>query len=235
MKTLQRVLLGMAVGGALAAQTPAVPTPPEPPHLRRVFLMKYADPRHIADVLRVFGYSINADRDLLVGAVTAPADGMAAVEDAIKRLDVPAASPKDVDLVAYMVVASEQPSTGPGLPADLQPVATELKKIFPFKSFHLLDSILLRTQPGYRATANGIASGGTPYSFAVVPSSVTEDPKGALIRLDHLDLSLRLPGDHEASIRTEISVREGQRVVVGRSNMGADQALILVVTAKIAE
>jgi hypothetical protein len=36
-------------------------------------------------------------------------------------------------------------------------------------------------------------------------------------------------------IRTEISVREGQRVVVGKSNMGPDQALILVVTAKVTE
>jgi len=39
-----------------------------------------------------------------------------------------------------------------------------------------------------------------------------------------------------AGIHTEITVREGQKVVVGKSNMGGtDQALILVVTANVTE
>ena len=117
-----------------------------------------------------------------------------------------------------------------------------MKKIFPYKSFLLLDSILLRTQPGNRASTNGIVvlpnysrGGERPYSFGVNPTSVTDDANGRLIRLDNLELSLHLPDDRVAAIHTEITVREGQRVVVGKSNMGPDQALILVVTAKVAE
>jgi hypothetical protein len=122
----------------------------------------------------------------------------------------------------------------------LQPVADELKKIFSYKSFRLLDSILLRTQPGNRATASGViiaptGESKTPYSFEVQPSAVTEDPKGRLIRLDNLNLNIHLPGDRNAGIHTEITVREGQRVVVGKSNIGTDQSLILVVTAKVTE
>jgi hypothetical protein len=64
---------------------------------------------------------------------------------------------------------------------------------------------------------------------------VTEAPEGRLIRLDNLNLTLRLSGDREAGIRTEITVREGQRAVVGKSNMGLGQSLILVVTAKVTE
>jgi len=242
MKTVKRILFGLALAGALAAQTQTVTTvppahAPEPPHQQRVFMLKYADARHVADVLAVFGYGIRADRDMHVVAVSAPADAMSAIEDAVKRLDVPAAAPKDIDLIVYLVVASEQPSAGASLPPELQPVADELRKIFAYKGFRLLDSILLRTQPGNRAVANGVigTTGRTTYSFTVQPSDVTEDPKGRLIRLDNLKLNMRVPGGDDAGILTEITVREGQKVVVGKSNMGADQSLILVVTAKVTE
>jgi hypothetical protein len=249
MKTLKRILLGLAIAGALAAQTATTVTappppaqPPEPPHQQRIFTLKYADARHVADVLAVFGYGIRADRDLHVVAVSAPAETMVAVEDAVKRLDVPAAEPRDIDLVVYLVVAADQASPGAGLPSELQPVADELKKIFAYKSFRLLDSILVRTQPNNRAEASGVVvlpnytnGGERPYHFSVYPSAVTEDAKGRLIRLDQLHLNLNLPGSREAGIQTEITVREGQKVVVGKSNMGTDQSLILVLTAKVAE
>src|ERR1700690_4520489 len=114
MKTVKRILFGLAMAGALAAQTvttsPPPAQPPEAPRQQRVFMLKYADARHVADVLRVFGYGIQADRDMHVVAVSAPAEAMSAIDDAVKRLDVPAAAPKDIDLVVYMVVGSEQPS-----------------------------------------------------------------------------------------------------------------------------
>ena len=243
MKTIKRILLGLALAGALAAQTAsttAAPAPPpELPRQQRVFMLKYADARHVADVLGVFGYGIRADRDMHVVAVSAPAEAMSAIEDAVKRLDVPAAAPKDIDLVVYLVVASEQPSAGGSMPPELQPVADELKKIFSYKSFRLLDSILLRTQPGNMATARGtIAPSGEgrimTYNFSVTPSTVTDDPNGRLIRLDNLNLSVE-GGDHNAGIHTEITAREGQRVVVGKSNMGTGGSLVLVVTAKVTE
>ncbi len=242
MKTVKQIVFGLALAGGLAAQTAAPPPPaqtPDLPRQQRVFMLKYADARNVAGVLDVFGYGIKADRELHVVAVSAPAAAMAAIEDAVKRLDVPAAAPKDVDLIVYMIAASEQASADGSLPSELQPVADEVKKIFSYKSFRLLDSILLRTQPGNRASADGVIQTGgeskTSYSFNVQPSTVTEDPQGRLIRLDNLSLILHLPGDRQAAIRTEITVREGQRAVVGKSNMGLGQSLILVVTAKVTE
>jgi hypothetical protein len=238
MKIVKRIVLGLALAGALAAQTAAVAPPaqvvPDVPRQQRIFMLKYADARRVADVLAVFGYGIRSDSEMHAVAVSAPPDAMAAVEDAVKRLDVPAAAPKDVDLVVYMVVASEQVSAGAALPPELQPVADELKKIFSYKSFHLLDSILLRTQPGDRARTSGVVPNGA-YSFEVQPTSVTEDPKGRLIRLIDLTLNISMPEGRHAGIQTEITVREGQRVVVGKSNMGGDQSLVLVVTAKVTE
>jgi hypothetical protein len=46
---------------------------------------------------------------------------------------------------------------------------------------------------------------------------------------------LNLP-DNNSGIRTDVDVREGQKVVVGKSNIsGSVDALILIVTAKVVE
>ena len=237
---MKSILCALVTAVTLFAQETAPPPAIPKPNQNRVFVLKYADARNVANVLSVFGVgALKADRDLHVVAVSAPSDVMPVVEEAVNRLDVPTAAPKDIDLTVYMVVASEQGNGMDGLPADLQSVANELKRIFAYKSFRLLDSVLLRTQPNNRAQADGViapANGrDTPYSFSVVPTGVTEDTKGRMIRLDNMQLNLRMPGDHNAGIHTEITVREGQRVVVGKSNMGTDQALILVVTAKVTE
>jgi len=239
---MRRILFGIIAAGIMLAQETPAPghaeTKPPAAFKQRIFQLKYADVRDLANVLTVFGYGVQPNRDLHVLAVSAPAEAMAAIEDAVKRLDVPTASPKDIELTVYLVVASEA-AGGENLPPDLQPVAVELKKIFAYKGFRLLDSILLRTQAGNRAVANGVIrqpnEGKTPYSFTVQPTAVNDDPKGRLIRLDNLKLNLRVPGGDDAGILTEITVREGQRVVVGKSNMGPDQALILVVTAKVSD
>ncbi len=249
MNIAKRILIGLAMAALLAAQekpqtAPAETTKSGPPLETRVFQLKYADVRDVAGVLEVFGYTIRRNPSLHALAVSAPHDVLAAIEDAIKRLDVPTAAPKDIDLTVYMVVASEQAGAATSLPPELQPVANQIKGIFAYKSFRLLDTVLLRTQPGNMARANGVIGtagpdgGKTLWDLGVRPAAVTEDPKGRLIRLDNLGLNLRMPGPTglQAGVNTEITVREGQKVVVGKSNMGApDQALILVVTAKVAE
>ena len=241
MNSVKRVLLGLALAGLVVAQAP--PATQSAPYQSRVIQVKYADVRDLANVLSVFGVGIKANPDLRVLAVSAPTEVMNAIEDAVKRLDVPTAAPKDVNLTAYLVVASQQAEPS-SVPRELEAVTKELRDIFAYKSFRMLDSILLRTQPGTAAHAKGLIAGPensrTPYEFTVRPASVMDDPAGRLIRLDILNLSMRVntpnSGDKDAGITTEITVREGQKVVVGKSNMGApDQALVLVVTAKVAE
>src|SRR5579871_1403406 len=172
MRNVKRSLCALAWAGVLMAQDAAPPAQimkPEQARQQRIFQLKYADARDVANVLGVFGYSISANRELRVLAVSAPAETMSAIEDAVKRLDVPSAGPKDIDLTVHLLAAADS-AAGDTLPPDLQPVAGELKKIFAYKGFHLLDTILLRTQPLNRAAANGVvALPGVgverPYSF----------------------------------------------------------------------
>jgi len=243
MRIMKRILCALALTGMLLAQDTTTTTQtsnPQHSNPSRVFVLKYADADTVARVLAVFGnVNVRSDRGMHVVAVNAPAEIMPSVEEAINRLDVPAAAPRDIDLVVYMVVASQQASAPDNLLPELQPVAAELKRVFAYKSFHLLDSVAIRIEPGRRASARGVireaGEGKSPYTLDVNSAAVTDDPKGRLIRLSDLSLTMRVPGGDEAGVHTDITVREGQRVVVGKSNIGPDQALILVLSAKVVD
>jgi hypothetical protein len=59
------------------------------------------------------------------------------------------------------------------------------------------------------------------------------------VRINNLSFTLHVPhpsGHFEVGVHTDIDVREGQKVVVGKANIdNADNALILVLTAKVIE
>ena len=73
---------------------------------------------------------------------------MAAIEDAVKRLDVPPTPPpvsKGIELTGFVVVAMDpvDPQMLP-LPAALQPVAAQLKSILPNGALALADTFVVR-------------------------------------------------------------------------------------------
>ena len=63
---------------------------------------------------------------------------MAAVEEAIKNLDVPAPPAKSIDLTAYLLVASRKSTEGANLPSELQEVVKQLKGVLNYQGFRLL-------------------------------------------------------------------------------------------------
>jgi hypothetical protein len=94
--------------------------------------------------------------------------------------------------------------------------------------------------PRSGSNATGIAQLGVR-SATVVPGQ-----QGALIRINDLALSVGMPDGvnkdgstryRDTTIGTNIDIREGQKVIVGKANMvGAEeQALILVLTAKVVD
>ncbi len=69
-------------------------------------------------------------------AVSAAASSIAAIEDAIKRLDVPSAAPRIIELMA--LPGGWQPnglSSSPPLPKELEGVVSQLKIAFAYKSY----------------------------------------------------------------------------------------------------
>src|SRR5262249_27867057 len=134
---------------------------------------------------------------LRVIAVDGTREAVAAVEDAIRRLDVPPPPAKNIELIAFLVLASEQAS-GRGLPPELDGVITQLKTVFKFQSFQLLDTLVVRCRDRGAGSVNGVAPGSTQamktlYDFNFRSATITSDNTGKTIRIDRLKLGARLP------------------------------------------
>ena len=250
-----------AVGGQQQGKAEEQPkTPAEANMVGKVFEVKYADAGRIADLIRVFPVgAVHPDRVLGVVSVRGDAATLAAVGEAIKKLDVPPQPRKSIDLTAYLLVASKQSSDGTGVPSELQDVATQLKGALGFQHYRLVDSLLLRTTDGSGGHLVGVVPWNTgdaqkaKYDFSIDRAQlesegttstqplVADNQAGRSPVFVHgLNLSIdfsgpQLPGlgSNLSRINTDVELREGQKVVVGKTAFDSpDSALILVLTAK---
>jgi hypothetical protein len=211
----------------------------------KVIQLKYADPGHVGDLLSLFGASLRSDRQTKVLTVVGSASAVAAVEEAIKKLDVPPPPTKDVDLTAYFVLATRQPMQAADLPAELGEVITQLKRVLNYQSFQLLNTAFLRARDGQGASVSGVARVGTaPVEFRLRfdRADIIPEGKARTVTITALDFLADQPSavtslaakTTSAGIHTNIDIAEGQKVVVGKTALDfPDNALILVLTAKV--
>ena len=227
---------------------------------RRLFEIKHADVNAVANMLNVFNIPMRVDERLRVIAVSANEETLRAIEEMVKKLDVPPVAPKNVELTAYMLVGSPGGASG-SLPPELQPVAAQLAGVSAYKNLRLLDTVTLRAraQPegarGLGARTVGVVNmpGFVPVDKPYQPTAMLETgpislaplDKGSLVRIGSLKFRLMVPNNtydkegrpnyNTTEIETSVDVKEGQKVVIGKSSMagGPDHALILVLTAKV--
>ncbi len=228
-------------------------TKPAEEWVTKVIEVRHADVGRLAEVLKgVFRGTIKYDGALRVIAVYVPKDTLPAIEDVIKRFDVPPATTKNVELTAYLVVASEQSESSAYIPSELQPVIKQLKGIFAYQGFRLLDTLVLRSREGTGGDMSGVApsakSEGSPsaptiYQLKFGSTRIASDEKGRIIWFNGLRLGTRVPivtgggfNYQDIGIAADVDVREGQKVVVGKSSIGGpDRSLFMVVSAKVTE
>jgi hypothetical protein len=77
-------------------------------------------------------------------------------------------------------------------------------------------------------TGNAIARS-AEYTFSYRNSYVTADAKGEVIHLDSVVLQVEGGG----SIQSNLDMRPGQLLVIGKTNYGSSSALVTILTAKI--
>jgi hypothetical protein len=241
---MKRIWIGLllAAGLSLAAQDgKKADTAPKKPQIQRLFILKYADPLQLMDLLRVFDASVRQNAEMHALAIEASPEAMRAIEDAIQKLDVPSAMPKNVEMTVFLLVASDAAaaaSAGGPIPKDLDSVATQLKAAFPFKNYGLLDVLTFRTRTGQ--PVNTTSSGGSlqidnmPVSVitTVRINSISVESDGSTVRIDKLNTRYQW-GHQNLELSTDLDVKEGQKVVVGRLGITHDQALFLVMMAKV--
>jgi hypothetical protein len=208
----------------------------------KIFQIKYVDPNELWQALKMFrGNMTVSGGGLRVLSVRAPKEIMPAIEDAIKRLDVPTPR-REAELTAYVLMASDQPQADTGtIPATLQPVVTELKKVLAYKGFQLVDTLIARGGEGREINLQGalpsiIGASSERTSYSLIGRlTVQTDGKGSVLRISGMRFNLNsasgFPGQGGVTIATDVEVPQGQQVVVGKATF-VDRAFILVMTAK---
>ncbi len=248
MKRLLFALLLIALPLAAQEAQPKAPPPAAAPHVQKLFLLKYADPAHVANLLGVFNASVRPDSDMHALAVETTSEAtMTAIQEAIQRLDVPSAASKNIEMTAYLLIGNETAGTEPGvMPKELDGVVAQLKNAFAFKSYRLLDTLALRTRVGQsastssssRATQIGTNTPPVRTQFRIASAGIGSDE--TTIRIDKLNLDCNIPvqsspGQYtytNVGLQADVDIKQGQKVVIGRVSV-AESALFVVLTAQV--
>jgi hypothetical protein len=247
-------LLTLSLLAAPSARLAAQATPaPEPSYVTekgfrsKVFEVKHRDPHVLSDSVRALGSGfkgsvIGANRDLSTITVRDFPENVAAIEEALKRLDTPESRQPDVRLRLYVLVATPFPQSGP-IPEELKEVIPALRTTLSYKGFEPAAVFEQRVKDGTR-DVEGSGVGNAPTSSAAgAPMQIeykirrvsvdTSGPGPALVRLEGFSSGIAV-GEYKgrAQIRTDLTVKDGEKVVVGTSAL-KDKGLIVVVVASI--
>jgi len=237
------VALMMLVGLGLAQEKKAEDT--EKPVVR-IVPIHYANVNHLVQLLILPGVrvSVRADADMHVLLVSGAPDAVATVEELVKKLDEPppVTIHPNIETTAYFVSGSAR--TEDEVPAALAGVVKQLHALFPYKGYRVLDSCVVRGRELSRSDASGaLPELGSTYKFSYRSVSVSAGTP-RLLHFEDLRLEVKKPTARDkdgqpifdySDIGTAIDVGEGQKVVVGKSSVNGQDALILVVTAKVIE
>ncbi len=245
-------LLAIAVIWCLGGMTAQAQTaPPSVTMITKAVEVKYGDPYLIKSTLdpivKANGTVITYDSRNKLLLLTGSPERIGEMESLIRRLDTAPPQVKNIQITIYLLTAGDSSSPATSMPPLLEPALKQLRSTFAYKSYELLDSIFIHNRTGERGSTSGHLSvrvtgppdskSGVPftltkdlsYSFVYGSSYLTQDDHGEVLHLNELDLILPA-----GRISTNLDIRSGQTVVVGKTNLeGGNSALIAVITAKI--
>lgn len=237
--------------GANAQSTLPAPTArpadvvPEKGLKTRMFSVAHRDAVSLVPVLRPLGSGapgavLSADSGFGTISVRDFPENLAAIEDALKRLDVAEPARGDVELRVHVLLASSRLDAAAALPEDLKDAVAALRGTLLYKSYTLVTTFDERVKDRARVVkASGVAVLPAPegkeqptIQLDCEMGRVTVDSGTGLVTIE--DFSLSAGGIHgftgRAAIRTDLTLRPGEKVVVGTSSLG-DRGLVVVVSA----
>jgi hypothetical protein len=212
----------------------------------KVFQLKHRDADDVVDALRPLmsdsrGSMLRKSDELKTVTARDFPENLAAVEQALKRLDVAVAAQPDVEIQIRILIGS--PLAGNSqYPPDLDAVVKQLGSTLSYKSYHVIAQVTQRVRAGANTSGKGElvlsppasddkATGHFHYN---AETQVTPPAVGAttpLITLRRFKLVLESGGLGEAEVATGLTLREGEKVVVGTGSL-KNRAMIVVVSAR---
>ena len=259
LKMLVLLVAVLSTAALCQAQTEKAPAPTDSyvtntGFKNRVFEVHNRMPEDLVPVIKLLtsgfkGAQLAASNEFRTITVRDFPENIAAIDEAIKRLDTPEAKRPDIELRMHVLLASNQGGTLGQYPADLKDVIKELQTTLNYKNYSLLTSIVQRTRESRREQFPYLSGRGSAeigwtmpggsierrisnYQFEATSIVLNSTPSGpSEIYLGNFNFSLQVPGS-ESKIHSDLKIREGEKVVVGTAGF-SDKALILVMTAKV--
>lgn len=235
------------------------------PVTTKVVRIRYGGASKIAELIS-HGTPVNvtADNVLSVIVLRGASNQVAALEQTVHELDTPGTGPaakshRDIELIVSVLGASDKAELLPEgkISESLTPVVKQLQAVFPYKNYQLLSSMLLRSSEGTVGGNTGIMktlpnAGNLPqvsgYGVGFEQITVSSEEDKPQIHVHNFSFKTSVPTsagsiqnttqwqNNDVLIRTYVDLREGQKVVVGKANVGSsDLALFVVLTARLVE
>jgi len=222
----------------------------------RIFTLENRRPREIVPALTLLGSgfkgaSISYSDELRTMTVRDFPENLAAIEDALRRLDKPTAPLPDVDLKISVLIGAKKPLPGATVPDDLAPVVKQLQSTLSYTHYGLMTAAVHRTKIGSGIEGSGVAEATLlgltadqtrPIIYTYRLRDITVPATGADAKVDvrSFDFSMRVPLDlgsagvqyQNVGFETPVSLRQREKVVIGTTTM-SDKALVVVVTAQV--
>ncbi|MBL8210853.1 MAG: hypothetical protein JNK87_09085 [Bryobacterales bacterium] len=219
-----------------------------PPMVAKLVNIKHLQGRELGQALglvRMFGVDVR-ESELGVIAINGAEAAVAAAEAALAKLDIPKSveGPRNAEVVIWVVAASSKFQADSLTPA-LEPVIKQMRGIFQYPHYRILDTQIMRQRVnvpgGNRWKAELIAQVPNPAKEATYTCHtdflIDADPaaKTPVFRFNNFSFRCYYPAQPtltQAYMKTDVDVREGQKAVVGKSGIGDDSAIFLVLTAR---
>jgi hypothetical protein len=204
-------------------------------------------------LLGVFNARYTSDKNLRTIIVYAPKDVVEQMRKVVAELDRPgseAAIGRNIDMTMTFLKCSVKPASGASrLPAELEPVAKQLRTATQYKDIEVWDVVPLRLQEGkvteqsLRLPGPTLPGGGFPTAnIRIHPESVTHKDQGRYVRFEQMKIGFRIPVPISANqiqytdfgLSTSGDFMEGQKTVLGKvSGMEDDTAIFVVIALKV--
>ncbi|HUP50071.1 MAG TPA: hypothetical protein VNA04_14900 [Thermoanaerobaculia bacterium] len=222
----------------------------------KVFSLQHRGARVIASAIELLGSGfkgagLDVNEELRTITVRDFPENIAAMDEAVKRLDKPVPQSPDVELRVHVLLGSKSAMAGSSIPDELAPVVTQLRSTLSYTHYGLMTTFVHRTKPGVGIEGSGVAEatllGMTAsqerplvYSYRLRGISFGSSTESPTVEIGNVAFSMRIPLDlgsgnyHYQSLgfETPVTLRQREKVVIGTTSM-LDKALIIVVTANV--
>lgn len=217
----------------------------------------------LVKLLNAFKVSFSADDRLRTIVVYAEKDVVEQMKKVIQELDRPgseAAVGKNAEMTLTFLRCSRNPLSGTtldALPADLEPVAKQLRAATQYKHVELWDVVPLRIQEGRAAEqtarlpakplggSNSFPGAFPTANIRVTPESVSVKDGTRSVRFQQFNIGFRIPyvtqpvpnaTQHQfmdIGLQTSGDFKEGQKTVLGKVGLDDESAVFVVVALKV--